>query len=100
MIHLTLPTNIDDHDHRTEELFSNHSLEALVWLIDAGRELEFTFHGAECFISRSGSAQYVSLWCRHSVQSFPNMESLLHDAVLDGVPFLDAWDYTQLDYLL
>ena len=44
------------------ELLDEKSLAALIWLIDRGRELEFSANGVACFISRSGSARYVSLW--------------------------------------
>ena len=82
-----------------DELFKTKSLAALVYLINNGRELEFLFDGKECFISKSGSKKYVSLWVEGVEQSFNSVEQLIANAVIDEKSFLFIWDEIEIQYL-
>lgn len=87
------------HDLIAAELFENHSLGALAYLIDRGRELEFRLGEKSYFLSRDGSKGYVSLWHSKEEQSFASMDDLMEHAVLDGQPFLLVWQEAEMDTL-
>ena len=87
------------HDHIQQELLDSKSIAALIWLIEQGRELEFTYQDETCFISCDKSARYVSLWCGKNEQSFETTEHLVREAVLNGKHFLDAWADIRIDTL-
>ncbi|MBD5462162.1 MAG: hypothetical protein HDR24_03750 [Lachnospiraceae bacterium] len=70
------------HDLIVEEFEHTKSLSALVYLIERGRELEFSIHGKGYFISRSKSQKYVSLWDNQSEQSFNTVEELIESAIV------------------
>jgi hypothetical protein len=95
----TLPTGYADHDLATKSLFETKSLNALKFLIDNGRELEFQFGGVDFFLSCSSSAQYVSIWGNGFQQSFDSMDALIENAILNQIPFSTAWDRVELRYL-
>ncbi|MEG0325802.1 MAG: hypothetical protein RR618_04670 [Cellulosilyticaceae bacterium] len=84
------------HDLIVNELFDKHSLSALVYAINAGRELEFIYNGIEYFLSKSGSKKVVSIWTGEVEQSFESMESLIFNATLDGEKFIKVWDNLKL----
>jgi len=88
-----------NHDAAVRDLFEHKSLEALAYLVEEGRELEFTWNGTMCFLSRSGSRQYVSLWYNSTQQSFDSIPQLMENATLAGVPFRTAWKHAELRYL-
>ncbi len=90
---------MDLHDIFVRELLETKSLEALRYLIQAGRELEFTVHGACCFLSRSGSAKDVSLWVGNIEQDFDSMEELLEYAQIDGHAFRSIWGQAEIGFL-
>ena len=79
------------HDHIQQEFLDSKSVAALVWLIERGRELEFTYQDETYFISCDKSARYVSLWCGENEQSFDTTEQLVEESILKGKQFLDAW---------
>ena len=81
------------------ELLDQKSLAAMIWLIDRGRELEFSVNDVPCFISRSGSAQYVSLWVDGNEQSFESVETLLETAVVQQEPLLHLWPVIHIETL-
>jgi len=81
----------DIHDLIADELLQQKSLAALIYLMDCGRELEFTVAGTKCFISRSNSSRKVSLWVNKDEQAFEHMESLINASTIKGMPFLEAW---------
>lgn len=70
------------HDLIVDEFERTKSLAALIYLINAGRELEFLAHGKEYFISRDKSQKYVSLWENQNEQSFDSVEELIENAVV------------------
>lgn len=90
---------MDFYDVFVGELIEKKSLAALLYLVNGGRELEFTAMGKQCFISRSGSAKVVSLWVERDEQSFEEMEELLDRAVIDGEPFLSVWKNAEIGIL-
>lgn len=85
------------HDRIAEELDQTKSLAALIWLVDRGRELEFSVEGKGYFLSRSKAEQYVSLWDSKTEQSFDTVEQLLENAAIGGRPFLDAWKDAKIE---
>lgn len=88
-----------DHDQAAKALYESKSPEALTFLIEQGRELEFSFRGKAYFLSLFHTEKHVSLWCGGNQQSFDSMAELLAQGVLDGIPFRTAWEEAQLDYL-
>ena len=87
------------HDLNTNELISQKSLSALIWLVNHGRELEFRIDNTVCFISRSNSAKNVSLWVNRSEQSFDSMEALIEKSSINQKPFLQIWDDAEIETL-
>lgn len=88
-----------DHDQAAKALYESKSQEALTFLIEQGRELEFSFQDKVYFLSLFHAEKYVSLWCGDEEQSFDSMAELLAQGVLDGMPFRTAWQEVRLDYL-
>lgn len=82
---------MDLHDQIAEELLEKKSLAALIFLVEQGRELEFTFHGKPYFITPHNQKEGVSLFCGKAEEEYPTVPLLLESAKLDGVPFLEAW---------
>lgn len=91
---------MDIYEHIVNELFDKKSLAALIFLIDGGRELELTLDGTECFISRSHSSKYVSLWQGKEEQGFDSVYELLCAAVVNEKSFIKVWESAELSYLL
>lgn len=89
----------DIHDLIVDELFQQKSLAALIYLMDCGRELEFTVAGAECFISRSNSARKVSLWVDKEEHAFDRIDLLISHAEIGGKPFWEVWKSASLTTL-
>ena len=87
------------HDHIQQEFLDSKSVAALVWLIERGRELEFTYQDETYFISCDKSACYVSLWCGKDEQSFDTTEQLVEESTLNGKQFLDAWVDSEISTL-
>ena len=87
------------HDKLTIELFQYHSFGALVYLINAGRELEFSFRDEKCFISKSGSTKTVSLWISKNEQAFDNIEDLIANAMVCNQPLVHMFNDTTLHTL-
>ena len=82
---------MDLHDVIVEELFNNKSFGALIYLIDKGRELEFSYDGIDCFISCSESNSYVSLWCGKEQQDFESVEKLIVNSKVGEHKLIDIW---------
>ncbi len=80
------------HDLITNELITQKSLSALIWLINHGRELEFKVNDTVCFISCSHSKRTVSLWINQAEQYFDYIEELIANATIHGIPFLISWN--------
>ena len=94
-----LPASYADHDRFENELFQTKSVTALKYLIDAGRELEFHCGDIPCFLTRSNPDRLVSLWCHDTEQCFASMEELLAHSCIHDIPFQEAWQTAELDFL-
>ena len=92
-------TNYNDHDLASADLFEHKSLDALIFLIDHGRELEFRYCNQDYYISCDNSKQYISLWHNITEEIFSSLNELINNAVLQNVPFLTAWEQIELQYL-
>lgn len=82
---------MDIHDKMVEELFKTKSLNALIYLIEHGRELEFKYNDIECFISKDHSSGFVSIWVDKKEQAFDSIEELIANAEIDNALFEDIW---------
>lgn len=87
------------HDHIVSELFENRSVSAFVWLIGHGRELEFCYNGTHCFVTKSHSSSFVSLWIGQFEQAFPSVEVLWSDAMIDGCTLEEIWNKVKFETL-
>ena len=92
-----MKTNI--HDILVKELFDFHSMAAMIWLVDRGRELEFTYGNKKGFISKDKSAKHVSLWIEENEQAFASTEELIINAIINGETFISIWNEIQLETL-
>ena len=90
---------MDLHDRIVRELLEHKSFAALIWLIERGRELEFSVDGVPCFISRSGSEKVVSLWVDGKQQAFDSIEQLIENAVIGQNRLLDICNTIQISTL-
>ena len=88
---------MDLHDRIAEELDRTKSLAALIWLVQRGREVEFTVEGKSYFLSRSRAERFVSLCDSQTEQSFDNVEELLENAAISGTPLLTAWKDARIE---
>lgn len=79
-----------DHDAMVLALVDEKSLDALLWLVEHGREVEFTADGVSCFISHRQS--YVALWIGQEERRFPSTAVLIEDST-----FLTAWERAQVE---
>lgn len=84
------------HDLIVDEFERTKSPSALIYLINAGRELEFLVHGKEYFISRDKSQKYVSLWENQNEQSFDSVEELIENAVVSDAVLLSVLPEIQI----
>ena len=85
------------HDLIVKELETTKSLAALLYLVERGREVEFTVGDKGYFLSIHKARQAVSLWNRETEQSFDSMEHLLENAVIGRQPFLTAWKDAKIE---
>lgn len=86
------------HDLIVKEFGQTKSLSALIYLIEHGREIEFSFEGRRYFLSRSNSQKRVSLWNNQEEQSFDNIEQLIEKAMIfNDVVLLDVLPQIQVE---
>ncbi len=86
------------HDLIVKEFEQTKSLSALIYLIEHGREIEFSFEGRRYFLSRSNSQKRVSLWNNQEEQSFDNIEQLIEKAMIfNDVVLLDVLPQIQVE---
>ena len=88
------PSNL--HDKLTNDLFHHHSLGALIFLINSGRELEFLYKKANCFISKSNSTKMVSIWIDKKEIPFDTMDALIENATVLNEKLIDIFHKTTL----
>lgn len=89
----------DKQEEMVTALLEEKSLAALIYLIDAGRELEFASGGNTYFISKDKAAKYVSLWKGHTEQSFDNVYDLIEYGKVEGAPFFTVWKDSRIETL-
>ena len=87
------------HDKMAKELFDNKSLNALSYLIENGRELEFEYDKKICFLSKDNSSGFVSIWVEKKEQYFDSMEQLIEKAEINKVSFEEIWEESELNIL-
>ncbi|MBR5554155.1 MAG: hypothetical protein IKV98_09960 [Clostridia bacterium] len=87
------------HQYLQDELFNNKSLGALVYLIENGREFEFSYKGNLCFISGSETQKEVSLWIDKTEYAFDNIENLAESKVFDNKSLLEIWNDIEIETL-
>lgn len=75
------------HDELCRRLMACKSTEALQWLLDHGREIEFTSQGQLCFLSPSHLQGCVSLWTGAEERRFSSGAQLVQDP-----DFLALWE--------
>lgn len=85
------------HDLIIAEFESTKSFSGLIYLIDNGRELEFSLYGKKYFISCDKSSKYVSIWENHNEQSFDSIEELIENAVVSNSKLLSIWPEIQIE---
>lgn len=86
------------HDLIVEEFEQTKSLSALIYLVEHGREIEFSFEGRRYFLSRSNSQKRVSLWSNQEEQSFDNIEQLIETAMIfNDAVLLDVLPQIQVE---
>lgn len=85
------------HELIVDEFERSKSLSALIYLIDNGRELEFSLYGKKYFISCDKSQKYVSLWDNQNEQSFNSVEELIENAVISNSALLSVWPEIQIE---
>lgn len=90
---------MDLYDSIIHELEIKKSLAALIYLIERGRELEFTVNGMEYFLSRDHATKYVSLWNKHNEQSFDSIEELIENAIIEDRTFISVWNTVKIETL-
>ena len=85
------------HDRIVNELVRTKSLAAFIYLLEKGREIEFSFHGETYFVSRSESQQYISLWNKRKEQSFETIEDLIERGLVSHSMLLSVWSEIQIE---
>ncbi len=89
----------DIHNFIQNEFLQNKSVSALVWLVDKGREIEFSYMGNQYFISKSNSCSYVSLWDKDYEQGFTSVEMLWEFAEIGEERLQLVWENIEIDTL-
>ena len=87
------------HDLIVDELFSNKSIAAFIYLINMGREIEISYNDTSAFISKDGSAKQCSVWIDENEQAFDCMEELLQSALIQNQKLVDVWKQIEIKTL-
>ena len=89
----------DLHEYLANELCNNKSLGALTYLLEKGREFEFSYKGTLCFISRSETQKEVSIWVDKQEYAFDNIDDLAESKIFDNKTLLDIWNEIEVETL-
>ena len=89
----------DLHEYIANELCNNKSLGALTYLLEKGREFEFSYKGTLCFISRSKTQKEVSIWVDKQEYAFDNIDDLAESKIFDDKTLLDIWNEIEVETL-
>jgi|GEM_PF-541574 len=87
------------HQYLQDELLNKKSLGALIWLLDCGRELEFSYNGSLGFISCSETKKAISLWLDKKEYAFDSVSSLLEAKCFADKCLLEIWDAIEIETL-
>ena len=71
----------------------------MIYLIEKGRELEFSYNGHKCFISPSETRKKVSVWIDKIEYPFENITNLIESELFDGKSMLEIWDEIEIETL-
>jgi len=82
-----------------DDLINDKSLGALVYLLEKGREFEFTYKGILCFISRSETQREVSVWINKVEYPFDNFDTLAETKIFENKSLLEIWDEIEIETL-
>ena len=88
--------SIERHEEMVRALFEEKSLEAFIFLIEAGRELELKHCGEIYFISKDGSRKYVSIWSGEKERSFDSVQTLIEQMSVNMKPFISVWKEVEI----
>ena len=91
MISVKSMTKPNEHEDMVKALLDENSLAALIYLLDAGRELEFKVRDTVYFVSKDKAQKYVSIWKGQEEQSFDHAYDLIEYSLVEGIPFYSAW---------
>lgn len=92
--------SIDLDDFLYHELMEKKSVGALICLIDAGHEVEFSIDGKSYVISPHQSSKAVSLWVDKKEQEFDSISELLEYTMIDKSPLLSVWEKIKIETIL
>lgn len=82
-----------------KELYNLKSIAACIYLIERGRELEFSYNNVDYFISGDGSEKKYSLWLNKKEQLFDSVEELILNAVIESKTLYQIWSEITLGVL-
>ena len=99
MISMNSLTKTNQHEDMVKALLDEKSLAALIYLLDAGRELEFKVKDTVYFVSKDKAQKYVSIWKGQEEQSFDHAYDLIEHAIVEGSQFYSIWKEVEITAL-
>lgn len=79
-----------------KELIEKKTFSALIYGIERGREVEFSYNEKEYFISKDGSSKYVSIWIEKEESAYDSVEDLIENHKIEGKCFIDMWEDVEI----
>lgn len=89
----------DEHEEKERALMEEKSLDALKFLINHGREVEFSLNANVYFMSKDGSKKNVSIWKDEKEQAFDSFDKMIKNAQIEKKPFLSVWDKVDIEFI-
>lgn len=80
------------YERLDKELFEDHSIAALIILLNIGFELEFYYKEIPYSITKLNGNLFLSSPEKEETQSFNEMDMLVTNAIIDGQIFIEIWD--------
>lgn len=80
------------------ELWDKHSISALVFMLDTGREINFSFKELKGGAFRNEGKWLLTLE-NQDTQEFKTSWSLLNSGTIQGKKFFDVWSEIELEVL-
>jgi len=87
------------HGYMEDELCDKKSLGALIYLLEKGREFEFSYKENLCFVSRTETKKEISLWVDKKEYAFDNFDELAESKIFENKSLLDIWVDIEVEYL-